>query len=93
MVCAEVPNQIKFVSRPHPTGYRNDFTYIYRLWFVTGSVILILSSLRVGITLRRLSSMLCSWLAIFTCSHENSILTKLESLTAWGINFELLKID
>jgi hypothetical protein len=27
MVCTEVPNQIKFVSRPHPTGSRNDFIY------------------------------------------------------------------
>jgi hypothetical protein len=25
MVCTEVPNQIKFVSRPHPTGSRTDF--------------------------------------------------------------------
>jgi hypothetical protein len=31
MVCTEVPNQIKFVSRPHPTGSRTDFTYVYRL--------------------------------------------------------------
>jgi hypothetical protein len=27
MVCTEVPNQIKFVSRPHPTGSHNDFIY------------------------------------------------------------------
>jgi hypothetical protein len=27
MVCTEVPNQIKFVSRPHPTGSRTDFIY------------------------------------------------------------------
>jgi hypothetical protein len=27
MVCTEVPNQIKFVSDPHPTGSRNDFIY------------------------------------------------------------------
>jgi hypothetical protein len=27
MVCTEGPNQIKFVSRPHPTGSRTDFIY------------------------------------------------------------------
>jgi hypothetical protein len=27
MVCTEVPNQIKFVSRPHPTGSRTDLIY------------------------------------------------------------------
>jgi hypothetical protein len=27
MVCTEMPNQIKFVSRPHPTGSRTDFVY------------------------------------------------------------------
>jgi hypothetical protein len=27
MGCTEVPNQIKFVSRPHPTGSRTDFIY------------------------------------------------------------------
>jgi hypothetical protein len=27
MVCTEVPNQIKFVSRPHPTGSRTDIIY------------------------------------------------------------------
>jgi hypothetical protein len=27
MVCTEVPNQLKFVSRPHPTGSRTDFIY------------------------------------------------------------------
>jgi hypothetical protein len=33
-VCTEVPNQIKFVPHPHPTGSRTDFTVycIYRLW-------------------------------------------------------------
>jgi hypothetical protein len=25
--CTEVPNQIKFVSRPHPTGSRTNFIY------------------------------------------------------------------
>jgi hypothetical protein len=27
MVCTEVPNQIKFVSRLHPTGSCTDFIY------------------------------------------------------------------
>jgi hypothetical protein len=31
MVCTEVPNQIKFVPRPHPTGSRTDFMYIQAL--------------------------------------------------------------
>jgi hypothetical protein len=31
MVCTEVPNQIEFVSRPHPTASRTDFIYIQTL--------------------------------------------------------------
>jgi hypothetical protein len=27
MVCTEVQNQIKFVTRPHPTGSRTDYIY------------------------------------------------------------------